>query len=170
MTMTTGPAADRTPATGRDGRRRSFDRYLPILALTGGLALSIAGGWTWCRDSTRAEPATQLSFVPADQELGPVLVGELRKVAFRAINRDDSRPARLLGVEQHCDRQGCIFWRGGATTIPPGGEAIVEVEWKGMEPGRLVQHFPVYTDCPGQTKVRLTISGDVILGEMISPR
>ncbi len=167
--MTTGLAADRTPATGRDGRRRSFDRFLPILALTVGLAFSIAGVWAWRRDSPRAEPAAQLRFVPVDQELGPVLVGELRKVTFRAINRDDSRPARVLGVEQHCNRQGCIFWRGDATTIPPGGEAIVEVEWKGMEPGRLVQHFPVYTDCPGQAEVLLTISGDVISGEMMSP-
>ena len=167
--MTTGLAADRIPATRCDGWKRSFDRCLPILALTAGLALSLAGVWAWNRDSARANPAVQLEFIPVVQELGPVPVGELRKVAFRAINRDESRPARVLGVEQHCDRQGCILWRGAPMTIPPGGEAIVEVEWKGMELGRLVRHFPVYTDCQGQTEARLTISGDVIPGELVSP-
>ena len=167
--MTTELEADRTPATGRDSGRRSFDRSLPILALTGGLALLLAGVWAWSRDAARAKPAAQLQFIPVNHELGAVPAGELRKVAFRAVNRDESRPARVLGVEQHCDLQGCIFWRGAPTTIPPGGEATVEVEWKGVNPGRLVQHFPVYTDCPGQAEVRLTISGDVISGDLVSP-
>ncbi len=165
--MTTKLATDRPSATRRDGWRRWFGRGLPTLALTAGLALSLAGLWAWNRDSARAHPSVQLEFSPVNQELGPIPLGELRKVAFRAINRDNSRPARVLGVEQHCDRQGCIFWRGTPTTIPPGGEAIIEVEWKGMEPGRLVQDFPVYTDCPGQMEVRLTISGEVISGEMV---
>ena len=116
-----------------------------------------------------ADHAAQLEFLPANRDLGPVAVGELRKVAFRAINHDDSRPARILGIEQHCDIQGCIIWRGTPTTLPPSGEATFEVEWKGMKPGRLVQQFPVYTDCPGQAEVRLTISGDVISDQGSSP-
>ena len=149
------------PATPTGPAMRTARRSLPILAMAAGVVFAVAAYREWRREASRPLPGAQLSFLPALQDLGVTAPGESRKVVFTVKNLDDARPARLLGAEEHCDRLGCIFWKGAPTTIRPGEERTFEVEWKGIRPGRLVQSFPVYTDCPGQMEVRLSIAGEV---------
>ncbi len=127
----------------------------------GGIVLLAAGIWSWSRAAS-GPPGPQLAFEPASAELGVMIEGENRPVAFRVINRDGTRPARLLGAADRCTPAGCVFVKGLPLTVPPGGKATFTVEWKGTKPGRLVQEVSVFTDGPGQAIVALSIGGEVV--------
>ncbi len=142
-------------------RRASGSRRVSLGLAAGGAAMLAAGIWSWSRAAS-SPPGIQLTFEPANVELHSVLQGENRPVAFRVVNRDGTRPARLLGAEDKCTPAGCVFVEGLPLTVPAGGEASFTVEWKGTKPGRLVQEVSVFTDGPGQAIVALSIGGEVI--------
>jgi len=142
-------------------RRASGSRRVSLGLAAGGAAMLAAGIWSWNRGAS-GPPGPQLAFEPASAELGLVIEGENRPVPFRVVNRDRSRPARLLGAEDKCTPSGCVFSKGLPLTVPAGGEASFTVEWKGTKPGRLVQEVSVFTDGPGQAIVALSIGGEVI--------
>jgi hypothetical protein len=92
--------------------------------------------------------------------VGPFAVGESRPITFTAINRNGARPARLIGAEDGCDPFGCLTLKGLPMSIPPGGTAIVEAEYLASKEGPFRREFPLYTDCPGQFEIRLSILGE----------
>ncbi len=132
------------------------------LAGLAGVSMLIAGAWAWRSVSIAPPTESRLVFEPMMQDVGPVFEGEFRFVTFRVTNPNEARSYRVLGGESFCDAEGCIFWRGEPTTIPPGGSSKFQVEWKGLGAGRVDRKFSVYTDAPGQAIVQLTVSGDLM--------
>ncbi len=153
----TSPRTDGLPVAAR----ASGSGVVSLALAAGGVVMLAAGIWSWSR-SASVPPGPRIAFEPAGVELGVMIEGENRPVAFRVVNRDGNRPARLLGAEDRCTPAGCVVIKGLPLTIPPGGDATFTVDWKGTRPGRLVQDVSVFTDGPGQAIVILSIGGEVI--------
>ena len=138
------------------------NRVIFMFAAFAGIGLIVVGVWIGRPEAVRPPSPPWLTFEPVTCELGEVTEGEARMVPISVSNRHGSSVARLLGANNHCGPEGCVFWRGDPITVQPGQTAIFEVEWKGSQAGRVVQELTVFTDCPGQAIVQLSIAGEVI--------
>lgn len=137
-------------------------RGLGRLAWAGGLALLALGVWSWW---ARARPATAREWLvvePPGVSAGSLVVGAPRVVRLRVTNRFGGRPARLLGASDFCDADGCVTSRGLPRTIPPGGSEVVELECQGVRIGPFRRSIALYSDCPGQAEIPVTITGEVL--------
>jgi hypothetical protein len=121
----------------------------------------VAGVITWWRNSQSGANAPWLNVSPRVSSLGNLSLGEPRIAAFQLTNHSGNRPVRLLGAADFCDAQGCASSAGLPRVIAPGSTYTLEVEYKGTETGRFVREFVVYTDCPAQEQIPLTITGEV---------
>lgn len=135
--------------------------FASVVSLLGAL-------WIWREQARRPRVDSGLMLQSVWKAHGSLTVGEIRPIVFSVMNGADSRPVRLVGAEDGCDSLGCLTLKGLPMTIPPGGSAIIEAEYRASKEGPFRREFPLYTDCPGQFEVRLSIVGEAV-GRKVEP-
>lgn len=140
---------------------KSWLNRLAILAGLGGILLLAAGAVVPRGNAPRSATGPSLVVVPNDQSVVRVSSGGARRIIYKATNQSEVQAVRLLGGQSSCNAMGCVNVYGMPLTIYPGQTAAFEVEYKGAQPGHFTLEVPIYTDCPGQGEIHLTIDAEV---------
>lgn len=140
---------------------RSLLQCLSTLAMGGAVALVAAGAWAWYDEARMPSAGSWLVISPAVTTIKGLGANVPRHIAFQVVNQNLKRPAILLGGCSSCESQGCVIIEGLPLAVSPGGTTRFEVEYKSFKAGRFTREFPIYTDCPGQAEIPLTIIAEV---------
>ena len=77
------------------------------------------------------------------------------------IQNTSSLPIQLLGAMVPCTPSGCASAEGLPLRIPAGQQGSFTILFKATTPGKFNTEIELYTDQPGQTKIRMPLYGTV---------
>jgi hypothetical protein len=77
------------------------------------------------------------------------------------IQNTSSLPIQLLGAMVPCTPSGCAYAEGLPLRIPAGQQGSFTILFKATTPGKFNTEIELYTDQPGQTKIRMPLYGTV---------
>lgn len=126
-----------------------------------GCALTTIGVWGFVEDARQPKPGEWLTALPARQVVTELTAGESCEVRFQLLNRNTRHEVRVTGVVGGCSAQGCIGVQPVPATIPPGGMLDLVVNYKSPFPGQFSRVVTIYTNCPGQEEIHITVVASV---------
>ena len=77
------------------------------------------------------------------------------------IQNTTSLPLQLLGAAVPCTPSGCASAEGLPLRIPAGQQGSFTILFKATTPGKFDTEIELYTDQPGQTKIKMSLYGTV---------
>ncbi|MFI4849311.1 MAG: DUF1573 domain-containing protein [Gimesia chilikensis] len=77
------------------------------------------------------------------------------------IQNTSSLPLQLLGAAVPCTPSGCASAEGLPLRIPAGQQGSFTILFKATTPGKFDTEIELYTDQPGQTKIKMPLYGTV---------
>ncbi|WP_197994841.1 DUF1573 domain-containing protein [Gimesia panareensis] len=86
------------------------------------------------------------------------------------IQNTSSLPLQILGVMVPCTPCGCASAEGLPLHIPGGQQGSFTILFKATTPGKFHTEIELYTDQPGQTKIKMPLSGTVKANTKIQQR
>jgi hypothetical protein len=106
--------------------------------------------------------ATPLAIEPVVLEFGQCRVGDSAQATLTVTNRS-SQAVRIIGVSGHCAPFGCVGVRDELPTEIAAGETRqLTVVCLIAKAGPFEDTLPVFTSCPEQNEIDLTLRGRVM--------
>ena len=106
-------------------------------------------------------PVLRLDEVP---DIGSIELNTPVPIQVSITNRHPNQAFWILGVEEQCNKLGCVTWLDVAHEIRPGETRTTDFTWEARKAGPAQITFPLFTNAPGQTTIELRLQGNAVNG------
>jgi hypothetical protein len=125
-----------------------------------GVILLGLGIWSSTKSLVEQRSSPALYIAKTTESFGTIGSGHRVMVAFELENRSN-RALKIVGATRACRPQGCIEAVGLPLEIPPFSKVPLHLQVDTRGSGPFAYDITLFTDSPGQSRVRLLVTGRV---------
>jgi Protein of unknown function (DUF1573) len=111
--------------------------------------------------TTRDRTGELLRFDERVKSFGHARSGQ-KAAAIFALTNESGQPIRILGADRFCATHGCLDVSNLPLDIPPNSTRDLVLVVDARRPGEFHGYLTLFSNCPGQPKTALTVTGTVI--------